>query len=106
MGSMKAALALLGHVKAPPADPSPQESQHDVAVLGHALPPFGALHLSALGLTRHFALPFLSIRQQATAPGLPHVERAAHFTTWPLHAPGNVPLVAMSLTAFATHFTY
>jgi len=58
-------------------------SQQLAKVLTHAEPPFGALHLSALDFVEHFVAPFAFVRQHVTNPGLPQVERAAHFLTAP-----------------------
>jgi len=47
----------------------------------HAEPPLGAAHFAELLLIEHFVVPLPVVRQQVTAPGLPHVERAAHRLT-------------------------
>jgi hypothetical protein len=63
--------------------PATQASQQLSKSLAHALPPCGGRHLSALGLMLHAVRPVEVVRQQATNPGFPHVERAAHFMTSP-----------------------
>src|SRR5262245_16486972 len=90
----------------PPAEPAPHESQQLAAVPVHACPPLGALHFAALDLIWHFTLPLLSMRQQVTAPGLPHVECAAQLVTSPLHSAGRSPEAASSLATPATQLTY
>jgi len=47
----------------------------------HAEPPLGAAHFAELLLIEHFVVPLAVVRQQVTAPGLPHVEWAAHRLT-------------------------
>jgi hypothetical protein len=47
----------------------------------HAEPPLGAAHFAELLLIEHFVVPLAGVRQQVTALGLPHVERAAHRLT-------------------------
>ncbi len=86
--------------------PAPQESQQLAAVPTHAWPPLGALHFSALDLVEHFTLPRRSMRQQVTAPGLPHVDLAAQRTTSPLHWRGRSPESASAFATPATHLTY
>jgi hypothetical protein len=85
----------------------PQPASHALQQLGvvptHACPPFGALHLSALDLVEHFSLPRALMRQHVTKPGLPQVERAAHFLT---AAPQLGFAKAASFTALATQLTY
>ena len=56
-------------------------SQQLAKVLTQAEPPFGGVHLSALDFVEHFVLPVAAVRQHVTNPGLPQVERAAHFLT-------------------------
>jgi hypothetical protein len=62
--------------------------------------------LLAFDLIEHFTLPRLSMRQQVTAPGLPHVELAAHCVTSPLHSLGRSPEAASSFATWATQLTY
>ena len=40
----------------------------------------------------HFVWPFAVVRQHVTKPGFPQVDRAAHFTTAPLHCLDSIPL--------------
>jgi hypothetical protein len=88
----------------------PQASSHASQQLAdeptHAVPPFGAVHFSALFLIEHFTLPRRSMRQQVTAPGFPQVDLAAHRTTAPLHSVGRAPLSARAFATCPTHFTY
>ena len=92
--------------KAPPAEPAPHESQQLAAVPAQACPPLGALHWLAFDLIEHFTLPRLSTRQQVMAPGLPHVEFAAQWTTSPVHWLGRSPEAASSFATWATQLTY
>ena len=57
-----------------------------------ARPRFGALHAAALRLMPHFCTLCAFVRQQVTNPVLPHVDRAAHLMTAPLHSFGSVVL--------------
>ena len=57
--------------------PLPQASQQLASVLAQDVPPAGGLHRSASPLMEHRVLPFF-VRQQATAPGRPQVDRVAH----------------------------
>jgi hypothetical protein len=47
----------------------------------HARPPFGATQPAALRWTEHEVVPALRVRQQATEPGLPHVDLEAQRLT-------------------------
>jgi hypothetical protein len=80
-----------------------QASQQLAKLPTHAEPPFGALQLAALDFVEHFVTPLL-VRQQVTNPGLPQVDRAAHFTTAPLQL-GFVVCNAV-FAAPVAHFTY
>ena len=61
--------------------PEPQASQQLGTGAPHALPPFAATQRSALRLTEHEVVPELRVRQQATEPGLPHVDLEAQRLT-------------------------
>src|SRR5690606_648773 len=63
--------------------PSPQASHSDVAELTHAEPLRGARHRLAFLLMLARVRPLALVRQHATAPGRPQVERDAHCTTRP-----------------------
>jgi hypothetical protein len=91
--------------KAPPAELGWQESQQLAAAPTHATPAFGGLHLSARLLIEQRTLPRRSTRQHVTKPGLPQVERAAHFITAPLHSCGSAPFSARAFATSPTHFT-
>jgi hypothetical protein len=54
-----------------------------------AVPPLGALHAATRHLMLHWVTPRELVRQQATAPVLPHVDWAAHLTTLSLHSRGS-----------------
>jgi hypothetical protein len=60
-----------------------QASQQLANAPTHAVPPLGGTHDAALFLIVHFVLPDAVVRQHVTNPGLPHVDRAAHFFTNP-----------------------
>ena len=47
--------------------------------LAHAVPPRDGLQAVASDLTLHLVVPLALVRQHVTKPGLPHVERDAHF---------------------------
>ncbi len=88
----------------PPAQPpSTHASQQRESWLTHALPPLGATHVSADLLSEHFVRPFF-VRQHATAPGFPHVERAAHFLTAPRHCLGRLGSAFASCTTQRTYW--
>jgi hypothetical protein len=72
--------------------------------LKHDEPPFGAVQWSPLDFVEHFVTPLALVRQQATNPGLPQVDLAAHFTTAPLQL-GFVFCNAV-FAAPVAHFTY
>ena len=61
--------------------PEPQASQQLGTGAPHALPPFAATQRSVLRLTEHEVVPELRVRQQATEPGLPHVDLEAQRLT-------------------------
>jgi hypothetical protein len=86
--------------------PSAQASQQLDSRPTHADPPFGALHLDSLDLVEQRVFPFLSVVQQVTNPGLPHVDRAAHETTEPLQLFGKSSMSASSFATPRAHFTY
>jgi len=83
-----------------------QASQQLEKAPTHAEPPLGALHWFAPFLVEHRVLPRLSVVQQVTNPGLPHVERAAHETTLPLQLFGSASSSASMLATPRAHFTY
>jgi hypothetical protein len=58
-----------------------QASQQLANCPTQAVPPGGAMHFATLLFVLHFVLPVLVVRQQVTKPGLPQIERAAHFFT-------------------------
>jgi len=72
----------------------------------HAEPFFGALHCAAPFLVEHRVLPFLSVVQQVTNPGLPHVDFDAHETTLPLQLFGSSSSSASMFATPRAHFTY
>ena len=61
--------------------PETQASQQLGTGALHALPPFSATQRSALRWTEHEVVPELRVRQQATEPGLPHVDLEAQRLT-------------------------
>src|SRR5262245_18706498 len=86
--------------------PAPHASQQLANTPTHALPPSGAVHRPGSRFVLHRGLPPGRVRQQVTAPGLPHVERAAQRLTAPLQDIGSVPAVARALAIPAAHATY
>jgi hypothetical protein len=92
---------------APLGDEQPlavQASQQLGCVPTQALPPDGGRHASALLFVAHFVAPLAFVRQQVTASGpLPHVDFAAHLTTWPWHDLGSV---VSALAWCETQLTY
>jgi hypothetical protein len=82
--------------------PAAQLSQQLGMVPTHAEPPFGAVHLAALGFTTHFVLPLAVVRQQVTNPALPQVDFLAHPSTAARHAFGKLPFCAAVLATWAT----
>jgi hypothetical protein len=93
----------VGGGKQPPALHASQQLEKNPT---HELPPFGALHLSAPFLMEHRVLPRLSVVQQVTKPGLPHVDFAAHETTLPLQEFGSAPVPASVFATPRAHLTY
>jgi hypothetical protein len=79
-----------------------QASQQLVNAPTHAVPPAGALQLSAVCLVAHFVTPAAFVRQQVTNPAFPHVDLAAHFFT----APRQLLLTSTVLACCAAHLTY
>ena len=61
-----------------------QASQQLAKLPTHAVPPGGGEQRLASRLILQRVAPAAVVRQQDTAPGLPHVDRAAHFCTTPL----------------------
>jgi hypothetical protein len=88
-----------------PQVPPAHASQQLGTLLTQALPPFGGLHLSAPRLMLQRVLPLSSVRQQATAFGRPHVERAAQLTTVSAHAPRSSSFSTASFTTRVTQST-
>ncbi len=82
-----------------------QASQQLATSPTHALPPRGARHVAALGLTLHLALPFAVVRQQVTAPGRPQVDFAAQRSTLEAQLAGSVPPETAVFTTAATQRT-
>jgi hypothetical protein len=95
-------VVVLPQTNEPSGEPAPQESQQLLALPAHAWPPFGGLHWLAFDLVEHFTLPRRSMRQQVTAPDLPHVDLAAQLVTTPLHSFGR----SSPCNAFVTQLTY
>jgi hypothetical protein len=88
-------VVVVGHV------PLLQASQQLACVLTHDVPPVGGLHRPASPLMLHRVLPFF-VRQHATAPGRPQVDRAAHRRTSLEHSGDSWPPAAReSATAAA-----
>ena len=67
--------------------------------------PLFAVHDAASFLILQLVAPFGFVRQHVTNPGLPQLDRAAHFFTAPLHVFGRVPAVTKSLAAWAMQLT-
>jgi hypothetical protein len=68
------------------------QASQQLVKLGSAVqapPPAGAMQCSLSRFVLHFVLPEALVRQQATNPGLPQVERAAHLFTAPLQYVGR-----------------
>jgi hypothetical protein len=86
----------------PAQPPSVHASQQLGKTLTQAVPPPGGVHCSADRLSEHLVRPFF-VRQQATAPGLPHADFAAHFLTAPRQFLGSA---GSSFASCATHLTY
>ena len=61
--------------------PEPQASQQLGTGALHTPPPFGATQRAVLRTTEHEVVPELRVRQQATEPGLPHVDLEAQRLT-------------------------
>jgi hypothetical protein len=85
--------------------PLPHASQQLVADPTHTCPPLGALHDDARRFTVHLVAPPGFVRQQVTAPGLPHVERAAQRRTADWHCGGSWPFEARSVATAAAQLT-
>ena len=73
--------------------------------LAHAAPPVGAVQCAASDLMLHFVVPLAFVRQQAIAPGLPHVECAAPFLSVFLQLFAMLPAFTPSFTACWTQLT-
>ena len=81
-------------------------SQQLAALLTHASPFRGARHASALRFVLQIVLPLAVVRQQATAPARPQVDRAAQLTTLPWHSCRRSPFATASFATPATQLTY
>jgi hypothetical protein len=81
--------------------PDPHASQQLGTDALHALPPFGATQRAALPLIEHEVVPELRVRQQATDPGLPHVDLEAQRLT----TEAQLPLTTAALAWTAAHLT-
>src|SRR6266571_9249411 len=75
--------------EAPQLAPLPGGGQASQQLLHVPGVPCLSVHFSALCLILQRVPPVGLVRQQVTAPGLPHVEWAAHFLTAPLHVVGK-----------------
>jgi hypothetical protein len=84
--------------------PALQASQQLGNAPTHALAPDREAHF-ANGFGLQMVGPFDRVRQQVTNPGLPHVERAAHRLTAPLHRLGRSPVVARASATRAAQAT-
>jgi len=81
-------------------------SQQLDAVPAQAVPPCGgAVHRAAVAFVLQRVLPRALVRQQATKPGFPHVDRAAHRFTCPLQFRGSRSACARALTTPAAQLT-
>jgi hypothetical protein len=94
-------VVVVGGGTAHPPSASQASQQLDMSPT-HALPPRGARHFAALGLTLHFVLPFAAVRQQVTAPGRPQVDLAAHRSAPEAQLAGSVPSATAAFTTAAT----
>ena len=86
--------------------PAPQASQQLGDVPTHAFRPGRALHFVASRFKLHRVLPPEPVRQQATRPALPHVDRAAHRFTIPVHSARRRPAAIRALATAAAHATW
>jgi len=68
----------------------------------HREPPLGATHLAGPLLIEHLVTPLLFVRQHVTKPGLPQVERDAHFLT----NPAQLLLARTEFACSAAQLTY
>ncbi len=83
---------------------APQISQQVLGVSGQSLPPLGARQ-APRRFTPHFRAPDAVTRQQATRPGRPQVEPAAHRLTTPLQERRSVPAPRAVRITPAAHCT-
>jgi hypothetical protein len=95
-------LVVVGGAHAPPV----QASQQLVWSLTQALPSAGDVQVPALLRMPHLRPPPTSVRQQATAPARPHVERTAQRTTAPRHWRRSCWAATASCATAATQRTY
>jgi hypothetical protein len=85
--------------------PASHASQQLGTAPTHALPPFGARQASALRLVAQRVTPRRFVRQQVTAPGRPHVERAAQRRTSRRQAFGRRPAATRASAIVLAHRT-
>src|SRR5438477_521301 len=79
-------------VVAPPAQsPETQASQQLDCALTQAVPPGGGLHAPDRLTMLQVLAPVASVRQQVTAPALPHAEFDAQFMTTSAHSSESMP---------------
>src|SRR5919204_73382 len=96
-------------VVAPPDTHVPSSahaSQQLGSELTHAMPPGGALQSFSLCLILQCVLPSLSVRQQVTESGLPHVDCAAQCTTASLHSCRSDPSLTAACAMWSAQRTY
>jgi hypothetical protein len=78
--------------------PPPHASQQLGTVPMHAAPPFEARQRDAPFFTLHRRRPPALVRQQATVPGRPHVDRTAQRLTAPLQPRGSRPVATRTVS--------
>src|SRR5262249_29964009 len=81
-------------------------SQQLVRLPTQAAPPSGARQRPALLRTLQLVLPALLVRQQVTAPGLPHVECTAQRVTLLRQRGGRLPAVTAESAILFADLTY
>jgi hypothetical protein len=86
--------------------PDPHASQQLGTEPTHALPPFGARQASAVRFVAHRVTPRRFVRQHVTAPGRPHVERAAQRRTSRRQAAGRSPAATRASAIVVAHRTW
>jgi len=85
--------------------PAPHASQQLGTVPVQAVPPFGARQRIASLFTLQRSVPPALVRQQATAPGRPQVDRAAQRLTVPLHSARSWPVATRTASTPAAQLT-